>query len=348
MKRDRRLFLITGGSGFLGINLIRTLLRRGCRVRSIDIAPFAYPEKNTVDAILGDVRDRRVIDRAMRDVDVVVHCAAALPLYSREDIMTTEVNGTRIVLQIAARHAVERVIHISSTAVYGIPDHHPIYEWDRLEGVGPYGEAKILAERECLKARQRGLCVPILRPKSFVGPERLGVFALLYDWADSGKNFPILGSGKNRYQLLDVDDLCDFIYTVSMHQPATVNDTFNVGARRFKTIQEDFQAVLDEAGYGKKIIPIPAAPFVVTLKILEKLKLSPLYQWIYETIDKDSFVSVDKALSVGFAPKYSNAEALVRNFRWYREHVDQFQGKTGLTHRVPWSQGLLALAKVLF
>ena len=84
--------------------------------------------------------------------------------------------------------------------MYGIPDHHPIYEDDKLDGVGPYGEAKILAEEICLEYRAKGMCVPILRPKSFVGPERLGVFAMLYDWANDGHGFPMIGSGRNRYQ----------------------------------------------------------------------------------------------------------------------------------------------------
>src|SRR5205814_7396267 len=113
-------------------------------------------------------------------IDVVVHTAAALPHYRKEDIFSTDVDGTRNVVDAAFQHGVDRLIHISSTAVYGIPDHHPLREDDRLEGVGPYGEAKILAEQVCAEYRERGLCVTTIRPKSFVGPERLGVFALLY------------------------------------------------------------------------------------------------------------------------------------------------------------------------
>ena len=126
----------------------------------------------------------------MEGVDFVVHTAAALPLYTPEDIYTTDVEGTRNVLEAALRHGVKRVVHVSSTAVYGIPDHHPLYETDKLEGVGPYGQAKIQAEMVCLEYRAKGMAVPIIRPKSFVGPERLGVFALLYDWAPTGTTSP--------------------------------------------------------------------------------------------------------------------------------------------------------------
>lgn len=342
-------FLITGGAGFLGINLVRYLLDRGHPVVSLDIADFNYPERNRVRAIKGDIRDRSSVDRAMEGVQIVVHAAAALPLYKKEDIFSTDLDGTRNVLQSALEHGVERVIHISSTAVYGIPDHHPLYEDDPLHGVGPYGEAKVKAEQICLEYRAKGMCVPIIRPKSFVGPERLGVFALLYDWAKDGKNFPMIGSGNNRYQLLDVEDLCEAIYRCATLDRDRVNDTFNIGAKEFTTMREDYQAVLDAAGFGKKIIPFPAAPVIWTLRILEALRLSPLYKWVYETAATDSFVSIEKAERVlGFTPKYSNKEALVRNYRWYIEHVQEFEGASGVSHRVPWKQGVLRLAKILF
>jgi nucleoside-diphosphate-sugar epimerase len=341
--------LVTGGAGFLGINVTRFLLKKGCRCRSFDLAPFDYPEKDRVTVLTGDIRDLPRLRETMRGVDWVVHTAAALPLYTPEDIYTTDVLGTRNVLEAAQENKVKRVVHISSTAVYGIPDHHPLREDDRLDGVGPYGEAKILAEYECLKYRARGLVVPIIRPKSFVGPERLGVFALLYDWAKDKRGFPMIGSGQNRYQLLDVEDLCQAIWLTLTTKPEQANDTFNIGAKEFTTMREDYQAVLDAAGYGKKVRGFPATPLILTLRILERLNLSPLYKWVYETAAKDSFVSIEKAeKQLGFQPRYSNKEALVRNYRWYLENCHAFAQQSGISHRVPWKQGVLRLFKLFF
>lgn len=342
-------FLVTGGSGFLGINLVRHLLERGHAVRSIDVEPFDYPEKDRVETVQKDIRDVQAVSEAMKDVDVAIHCAAALPLYSKEDIFSTDVEGTRNILASAKEHGVERVVHISSTAVYGIPDHHPLVEDDKLDGVGYYGEAKIQAEEVCREYRSKGMCVPIIRPKSFIGPERLGVFALLYDWAKDGHNFPMIGSGKNRYQLLDVEDLCDAIYLCATLEKEKVNDTFNIGAEEFTTMKEDYQAVLDEAGFGKHIVGLPAAPAIWILRFLESLKLSPLYKWVYETAHKDSFVSIDKAKQVlGWAPRFSNKDALLRNYKWYLDNLSSFANASGVSHRVPWKQGILGLAKKLF
>jgi nucleoside-diphosphate-sugar epimerase len=343
------LYLITGGAGFLGINLVRYLLARGHAVRSLDIAPFDYPERGAVQAIQGDIRDPPTVEPAMAGVDLVVHCAAALPLYAPEQIFSTDVGGTRLLLESAQAHQVARFIHISSTAVYGIPDHHPIHEDDRLRGVGPYGEAKIRAEEVCLAFRAKGMCVPILRPKSFVGPERLGVFELLYDWAYDGGNFPVLGSGNNRYQLLDVEDLCRAIYLCATANRGLVNDTFNVGAQKFGTIRQDFQAVLDHAGHGGRIIGLPAPPVIWALRLLEWTRLSPLYKWVYETAAKDSFVSIERIESrLGFVPAYSNRDALIRNYEWYVASRDKFRGTSGISHRAPWRQGVLRLAKHFF
>jgi len=341
--------LITGGAGFLGINLTRYLLAKGYRIISYDLAPFDYPEKDRILEIRGDIRDLDKITQAAEGVDFIVHTAAALPLYTPEDIYTTDVIGTRNVLSAAQKNGVARVVHISSTAVYGIPNHHPLEEDDRLDGVGPYGEAKILAEYECLKFRARGMCVPILRPKSFVGPERLGVFAIFYEWAKDGRGFPMIGSGNNRYQLLDVEDLCSAIFLCLTKERELVNDTFNIGAKEFTTMKEDYQAVLDVAGHGKKIKGFPAGPVIMTLRLLEKLGLSPLYKWVYETASKDSFVSIEKARTVlGWEPKYSNKEALIRNYRWYLDHYESFAHRSGITHRVPWKQGILGLIKLFF
>lgn len=342
--------MITGGAGFLGVNLARYLLARGYDVTSLDLAPFDYADvADQVRVVTGDIRKREDVDLATQGADLVVHCAAALPLYAPEDIYSTDIDGTRMVMEVAKARGIERAVHISSTAVYGIPDHHPLYEDDPKDGVGPYGEAKVEAESVAAGFRSQGLCVPILRPKSFIGPERLGVFTLLYEWAMDGHNFPMIGWGNNKYQLLDVEDLCASIHLCLTLPRETVDDVFNIGAKDYTTMKEDWQAVMDYAGHGKRIVGFPASPMIWTLRFLEKLNLSPLYKWVYETASTDSFVSIEKAERVlGYAPKFSNKDALIRNYKWYLEHLHEFQNTSGVSHRVPWKHGILSIAKKLF
>jgi nucleoside-diphosphate-sugar epimerase len=342
-------YLVTGGAGLLGINLCRYLLARGHSVRSLDVAPFRYPERSVIDVIEADICSRSKIERALTNVDVVVHCAAAQPLASRSEIIRTGVTGTSIVLDRALAHHVKRFIFVSSAAVYGIPDHHPVLETDRLHGVGPYGESKIAAEQLCLRARAAGLCTPILRPKSFVGPGRFGAFELLYDWANSGRGLPVLGRGENRYQLLDVDDLCQAIELCATGDRERVNNTFNVGAREFGTMRESFQAVLDRAGHGRHVTTLPARPTIAVLKLLEALRLSLLDRRIYETAAQDSFVAIERIENqLGYRARYSNRDALLRGYDWYVAQRQASQSVTGVTHRAPREQGMLRFAKNFF
>ncbi|MGA9115704.1 MAG: NAD(P)-dependent oxidoreductase [Bacteroidota bacterium] len=350
MTTGTQRFLITGGAGFLGINLVRYLLERGHAVTSLDLAPFDYPDvRDRVRIHTGDIRRRADVDAAAGGAGIVVHGAAALPLYKPADIFSTDVEGTRTVLESAREHGIPRVIHISTTAVYGIPERHPVDEDDPMVGVGPYGEAKVLAERVCGEFRDRGMCIPVLRPKSFIGPERLGVFALLYEWAHEGRNFPVLGRGDKPYQFLDVEDLCEAVLRAAELPAGQVNDVFNIGAAVYRSPAEDFQAVLDEAGHGKRIIRLPEAPAILILRMLEMVNLSPLYKWIYEQVGKESFVSIGKAEKrLGFTPKYSNTDALIRNYRWYLRNREALGGVSGISHRAPWKQGALRLAKSFF
>jgi hypothetical protein len=85
------------------------------------------------------------------------------------------------------------------------------------------------------------------------------------------------------------------------------------------------------------------------LKMLELLRLSPLYKWVYETAAQESFVAIDLIeRQLGFVPVYSNRDALIRNYDWYVAHRDGIASITGTSHRVRWRKGALQLAKFFF
>jgi nucleoside-diphosphate-sugar epimerase len=340
------LWAISGGAGFLGLHLARRLLADGHEVRTLDLAPLDDPElERSVDELRGDVRSFEDVRRLVGGAGVLVHAAAALPIQaSRDSIRSVNVGGTATLLAAAAETGVRRHVLVSSTAVYGVPNVHPINEDAPLIGVGWYGESKIEAEKVTRDFGRRGLEFTIVRPKTFIGPERLGVFEILFDWIRDDRRIYMLGTGENRYQLLAVEDLVDAIVLAAESREAA-GETVNVGAREFGTVRSDLQALIDHAGSSSRPTPIPARPAEIALRALELLRVSPLAEWHYKTAHRDSFVDVGKAERLlGWAPRFSNAEALCRTYDWYLAHREKLKG-AGVTHRVPWNQQALALLK---
>jgi len=338
---------ISGGAGFLGLHLARRLLADGHVVRTLDLAPLDDSElERSVEELRGDVRDPSATAQLVDGADVLVHAAAALPIQaSRDGIRSVNVEGTAVVLAAALEAGVPRAVLISSTAVYGIPKHHPLREDAPLVGVGHYGESKIDAERVARRAARRGLETVILRPKTFIGPERLGVFEILFDWIREGRRIPILGDGTNRYQLLAVEDLV--AATVSAAEADVAGETFNIGATDFGTVRSDLEALIAHADSGSRLRPVRARPAELALRALELAHLSPLAEWHYRTAHRDSFVDVSKAQrELAFKPRLSNEQALRETYDWYLAHREQLSA-AGVTHRVPWDQRALGLLKKL-
>ncbi|HWJ31913.1 MAG TPA: NAD(P)-dependent oxidoreductase [Gaiellaceae bacterium] len=339
------IWALSGGAGFLGLHLARRLLADGHQVRSLDVVPLDDAGlEQSVQELRGDVRERDRVRELVAGADVVVHAAAALPIQaSRESIRSVNVAGTENVLQEARDAGVKRVVFISSTAVYGVPEKHPIEEEDPLVGVGWYGESKIDAEGLC---RVAAVETTIVRPKTFIGPERLGVFEILFDWIREGRRIYILGKGYNRYQLLAVEDLVDAIVRAGT-VPEAARQTFNIGATEFGTVRDDLQALIDHAGSTSRLQPVPVRPAEIALRALELLRVSPLAEWHYKTAHKDSFVDVSRAQRVlGWQPRLSNKEALIETYDWYLANRERV-GAAGVTHRVPWNQQALGLLKRL-
>ncbi len=339
---------ISGGAGFLGLHLARRLLADGAQVRTLDPAPLQDAElERSVEELRGDIRNPAAAAALCRGAEALVHAAAALPIQaSGEAIRSVNVGGTATLLAAALEAGVRRVILISSTAVYGVPEVHPIFEDAPLVGVGHYGKSKIEAEAIARRFHERGLDVVTLRPKTFIGSERLGVFEILFDWIRDGRRIYTLGRGTNRYQLLAVEDLVDAVLLAA--EAPVAGQTFNVGAKEFDTVRSDLQALIDHAGSTSRLTPLPVRPAELVLRALELAHLSPLAEWHYKTAHRDSFVDVSKAeRMLGWSPRRSNEQTLIETYDWYLANVSTAPRVAGVTHRAPWNQQALALLKRL-
>ncbi len=336
--------LIIGGTGFLGCHLARKLLEEKYHVTLFDIADLDAKDLiSKVTVIKGDVRDKKAVVAGIKHQDYVIHAAAALPIQrTKQAIYSVNIDGTKNVLAASLKHKVKRLIFISTTAVYGVPKHLPETEENPLDPIGYYGESKVVAEKHCLEYEKKGLQVNILRPKSFLGPERLGVFELWFEAIYTNRTVFILGNGNNLYQLLAVSDVVDA--TIKALTSKTHGKIFNIGAKHYGSWRQDLGYVIKNAKSSSRIIGLPALPSQTILSFLEKLNLSPLSAWHYKTMPIPSYISIEKAEKLlDWHPKKSNKQLLLESYQWYQKNRNTVLNKIGKTHRVGWNFKLLNL-----
>lgn len=334
--------LITGGTGFLGVHLSRYLLKKGHKVILLDTAPLTAKDLlHKVTVINCDIRNKKKLIESFRKIDYVVHAAAALPIHhERKYIFDVNVNGTRNVLEASLKNKVKKLLFISTTAMYGVPRDLPERETSPLHPIGHYGESKAAAEKLCLEYDKKGLPVNIIRPKTFLGPERLGVFSLWFEAIYNNKPVFILGNGNNLYQLLEVQDLCQLILSGLLTKNS--GQIYNAGAKNFGTWRKDLSALIKHAKSKSKIVGLPVLPSQLALGVLEKLNMTPIVAWHYKTFPVNSYVSTAKAeKELGFRPTKSNTDILIESYNWYKSHRNEFIHNTGTTHRTVWNFKIL-------
>ena len=338
--------IITGGTGFLGVHLSRLFLSKKYKVVLLDIAELTAQDlKGKVQVENVDVRDKQKVLRVFlkHKPDYVVHAAAALPIQNSEKLIKDiNINGTRNILEASFKSRAKRLVFISSTAMYGVPKHLPETETSPISPIGYYGASKAEGEKLCFSYYKKGLSVNIIRPKTFLGPERLGIFTLWFEAIYNNKPVFILGSGNNLYQLLAVSDVAQAIFLGLTAKKD--GEIFNIGSEKFGTWREDLGALIKHAKSKSKILGFPVLPSELALSILEKLNLSPIAAWHYKTIHVDSYVSIEKAKKIlKFNPQKSNQDLLEENYDWYKKHRKEFLGRKGVTHRTVWNFKILDL-----
>lgn len=344
-----RTVVITGGSGYFGTILADLALAQGDRVRIFDLNPPEMRDasvRDRVDHVAGDVRDLPALRDALDGADVVLNNVAQVPLAKdRELFWSVNVTGTANVLLAARDQGVAKVVHTSSSAIFGIPASNPVTEDTPGRPLEAYGRAKLEAEHLCHDAAAAGLDVSIVRPRTILGHGRLGIIAVLFEFVAAGAPVYVLGRGDNRYQFVHANDLADAVLRAAAREKPT---TYNIGATEFGTMRETLQAVVDHAGTGSRVRSLPAAPAKVAMRALATLGLAPFapYHWLLYA-ESLWFDTTRAQTELGWRPQHSNASALIESYEWFLDNRASLDGDHRSHHQSPVRLGLLEVLKRL-
>ncbi|MFZ6002462.1 MAG: NAD-dependent epimerase/dehydratase family protein [Actinomycetota bacterium] len=338
--------LVTGGSGYFGSILVDRALARGDRVRVLDLNPPDPRPGAAVEAIVGDVRDEAVVRSASEGVDVVLHNVAQVPLAKdRELFWSVNVVGTANVLLAARESGVSKVVHTSSSAIFGIPEQNPVVEDTVPRPLEAYGRAKLEAEVLCNEAAASGVDVTIVRPRTILGHGRLGIMAILFEFVAEGAPVFVLNGGHNRYQFVHAEDLANACL-LAADRPGP--STYNVGTTDFGTMRETLQALVDHANTGSRVRSLPSAPARVAMKAVSKIGQAPFAPYHWLLYGESLWFDTTKARTeLGWEPTHSNASMVIESYEWFLEHRSELGAAGKSHHQSPARLGLLKLLKRL-
>ena len=255
-------------------------------------------------------------------------------------------DGTRNILAAALAAALDKVVYLSSSAVFGVPKDHPITPQTLPSPSEDYGAAKLAGEELCRLYASKGLDVSIVRPRTILGHGRLGIMQIVFEWVCQGQSVFVLGRGDNRYQFVHADDLADACL-LSARKPGFA--VYNIGAEEFGTMRETLEGLVQYAGTGSKVRSLPYRPAVAAMKLTNRLRISPLAAYHWMVYGQNVYFDNAHAQSaLSWRPKYGNIAMFAQSYDWYVENRSKILAATGNSpHRSAVKQGALALLRWL-
>lgn len=311
--------LITGADGFIGSHLTEALVRKGHNVRAFALynsfntwgwLDFCAPDvKGKFEVFFGDIRDPHGVKEAMKGCDAVLHLAALIAIpysyHSPDTYVDTNIKGTLNILQAARELGVRRIIHTSTSEVYGTACFVPITEEHPLQGQSPYSATKIAADQMAYSFYSSfDLPVVILRPFNTYGP-RQSARAVIPTIITQ------IANGKRQIQLGAVSPTRDFNYVLD-------------------TVAGFIAALNSEKGLGE----------VVNLGSNFEISIGDTVQLISEVMNADVEIITDE---LRLRPEHSEVERLwadnskaTQLFGWQPGYGGHEGFKQGLAETVQW------------
>jgi nucleoside-diphosphate-sugar epimerase len=328
-ERSRRV-LVTGGSGYFGSVMVQALRDRGCRVRVFDLND-ASDRPDEVEFVQGDIRDQDAVLRACDGMEIVHHNVAQVPLArDRALFQSVNVGGTRTLLEACLARRVQKVVNVSSSAVFGAPPRNPVDASVEPHPREAYGAAKLAAERVATHYIARGLDITTIRPRTILGHGRLGIFQILFELVRLGKALYVLGKGDNRYQFVHADDLADACIRAGEREGAEV---YNIGAEQFGTMRQLLEALVRHAGTSSVVRSVPMEPAVVAMNACSMLGISPLGPYHSLMYGREMFFDIRPARQqLGWAPRFSNEQAICESYDAYQRDREEVLTRRGASH----------------
>jgi len=343
------MFLITGGSGYLGCLMAERLHKEGKRFISVDCLT---PSVTYVEGIYenGDICDKEFLDSIFRQyqVDTVFHFATQIDfkIKNQRDLFTNNVRTTEVVAELCREYKVKKLLFTSSNSVYlGNSINHPFSEKDKPIPVDEYGRSKIASEELLEKHSGEFDCV-IFRCPNIMDAGRVGMLSILFDFVREGRKCWMIGDGKINHQCIYAQDLLNAMFLALELQGHYI---FNIGTDRISTIREMYDGIIEKAHSKSRVVALPKFFVVPLLKLLNKFNLSPLGPYQFRMLTQNFCFDISYIkTTLNWQPTLSNVEMLTRAYEYYVKNIESMSSNDKVSaNRSQVKMGIIKIVKLL-
>jgi dihydroflavonol-4-reductase len=330
------MYLITGGAGFIGSHLVDHLLAEGVPAKKLRLIVLPgeslsnLPANQPLEIIRGDIRNQKLINRAMKGVSVVYHLAARIDFdgQSLADYQDVNIDATKYLLDAAVAEKVKKFIFFSSIAVHGLPaDRGDIINYSETSPIDPsnlYGQSKWLGEELVRQAHaSHSLPYAIIRPASVYGPREKGPTLALYR-AIQRHQFMMIGDGLNKLHYVYVTDLVAAARLAELSR-RKAGEYIIAGPEptQFTELAKAVAASIDETVPSWHLptwFALAVAYVFGAIKFLTKINL-PLFPSRVRTMTSSYYYDITKAKTeLGYRPQVPFKRGAQLTGHWYLEH----------------------------
>jgi nucleoside-diphosphate-sugar epimerase len=321
--------LVTGATGFLGSALVTELLKQQQPVRVLarDEARARAQFGDAVEIVVGEITDAAQVQRAVTGASIVYHFAGRLyhPSTPAELYYRTHVEGTRILLDACkAQSSLQRIVHCSTTGVYGVTGRTPAAEDAPFAPTNPYEKSKLEGELLALQAcKEDGLPVSVARPGLVYGP---GDLHLLGFFASIKKGRPcLIDGGKALIHPIYIDDMTA-AFLLCAERPQAIGHSYNIAGDHPVSFRELAEAIAHSLGRSlpRGDIPLWLANLASDIFALipgMKGENAPLTRSRVRFLTNNRVYNIERARNeLGFAPTMPLEEGMRRTAEWYQKH----------------------------
>lgn len=316
--------IIFGGDGFVGRHLTAQMLQLGYEVLVCDLNKSASANYNHAKHLPIDIRDKKEFAKIPSGyADIVINLAATqyhskVPRKGRKEyFFETNLQGVINMLKFMEERNFKNLIQFTTDMTYGKPQYLPVDENHPQLPFGYYGQSKKEAESICFKYRNKGLNIFIFRPRMIMGPGRLGILEKLFKLIDKNLPVPMIGNGKNHYQMVSVFD-CISAITACINK-GIPNGEFNLGSKNPPTIKELLREIIKDTGSNSIVIPTNGKLVKTTLSILGYFGVEIMYEEQYSIADENYILDISSTEKIlGWQPFFSDMNMMKEAYNSYK------------------------------